>query len=322
MSEPLLQLEKLGSLIKSAKWQNASETRARNLYIRQARCLKGTDGFWGDYMRAHLLVLITALTAASAAYASTNELKTELQTRKKFDLSAIIQGESNLYAAGSRDYQAGGRFQIAPAYRINSNLKASATLTILQDMSSPERKTAFANTKLAVSHTPIRLTDDTSLILVGGGRLPTNSDDRREKTYNGGLLTESLLLTQWAPRGFTFTTITGLYLVKNFHTYDRDSRGEVNMDNQAMAYFGVEKYLTPRISLTLDGDYTLATAYNGSRRTLFDIGQSLTYEGDGYSITIGHTNGGDALQANGTDYNVRVFDQNTSVVYANMRFVY
>jgi hypothetical protein len=74
--------------------------------------------------------------------------------------------------------------------------------------------------------------------------------------------------------------------------------------------------------LTLEGDYTYARNYHDVAITKFTFEQSLTYEEKQWSLTLAHSNGGDALQANGTDYNIQVFDENRSTVYARLKFVY
>jgi hypothetical protein len=258
----------------------------------------------------------------SDAFAATNELTAELKRPKRLQVTLLAQTMSNLYGTDSRDNEAEGRLVIAPSYKLGQDYRLSLSNTIIQNFVR-ERQTRLGNSKLLLSHVPIYLTNDSMLIAAGGFRLPTNVEDRHLNTYNGSLVLEPNLITNWKVFGSPFVSVLGLYLTKNTHTYDRNASGGANTSHSEMAYFGIEKELLPKLTFLVDGDYTHARTYQNSMRTMFSMGQSLTYQHNkDLSVTVGHSNGGDALKANGTDYNIAVFDGRQSVVYANIRTVF
>lgn len=266
--------------------------------------------------------LIGLFLFVSQLHAATNELTAELKRPKRMGMTLIAQTAGNLYDISSRSHEAEGRLVIAPNYKLNDSYRLSLSNTLIQNFEQG-RETRLGNSKLSLSHVPLYLTEDTILIAVGGLRLPTNVEDRKQNTYNGSLVLEPTLLTNWTVLGSPFVTVMGLYLTKNTHTYDRNAKGGANTDYSASPYFGIEKEFLPKFSILIDGDYTYARTYQNSMRTQFSIGQSITYQHNkDLSVTVGHTNAGDALKANGTDYDISVFDANHSVVYANVRAVF
>jgi hypothetical protein len=273
-------------------------------------------------MAGRILLALGTLVFVAQTFASTNELTAELKRPKRLQVTLLAQTASNLYGTESRDHEAEGRLVIAPSYKLGANYRLSLSNTLIQNFEQ-ERETRLGNSKLTLSHVPLYLTDDTILIAAGGLRLPTNVEDRHRNTYNGSLVLEPNLITNWTVYGSPFVTVLGAYLTKNTHTYDRNAGGGANTSYSTTGYFGIEKEFLPKFSILLDGDYTYARTYQNSMRTQFSIGQSITYQHDkDLSVTIGHSNAGDALKANGTDYNIAVFDGNFSVVYANIRAVF
>ena len=271
---------------------------------------------------ARALLALGILLHALQAGAATNELTTQLQQPKRFKATLLAQTESNLFETESKSYDAKGKMNLGLSYKLAENYRAGLTGGFIQEYDGGREATG-TNWKATVTRVPIAVTQDSSLVLVGGGRLPTNVQDRDKNSFNGSLLTETSLITNWTLAGVPFATVYGLYLTKNFHDYDRGASGKANTDYIVINYFGVEKYITSKLSFLVDGDYTYARTYQGSLRTLFSIGQSFTYEfNQDLSVTVGHSNGGDALAVNGTDYDISVFDGNTSVIYANLRAVY
>jgi hypothetical protein len=271
--------------------------------------------------RTTLLALGVLLTS-SIAMGTTNELTAELQRPKRLQIVMQAQAVGNLYKADTGDRETSTRISLAPSYKLGESYRLGASVSAIQQ-TEPVPKGEISNTRLTLTHMPVALGDDTILIPVAGLVAPTNEDDRRLNSFNGGLLLEGTAITNFELFGKNFAGVYGLALAKNFHTWDRTAMGAANVDYKADLYLGLEKSLTRKLTFLIDGDYVYANTYQNSPRTQFAIGQSLTWEENKYlSFTVGHSNGGDALKANGTDYDIRVFDGNTSVVYANIRAVY
>lgn len=254
---------------------------------------------------------------ASQALATTNELTADLKSIKRLRVTATLQAISTLHKTEQDGRETSTRITLAPSLALNDLYRVTAAAALIQD-GGQERKTLMSNTKLSLVRTPLSLTSDTALLVSAGGRLPTNSEDREDNTFQGALVLEPTVLTEWNVFGHGFTTIYGLYSQKNFHKYNRGNLEQANLSYQLDHYFGLETYLVKHLVLTLDGDYIFGQTYQGTKSTKFALGQSLTYEQPKWSATLGHTNGGDVLLYGGTDRNVKIFDKNTSAVFAQL----
>lgn len=277
----------------------------------------------GGIRMARSFLALGILLLVQNAQAATNVITTELQRPKRFQVSAIAQTESNLYEDEARERDSKGRISLTPSYKLTSEYQVSLSMGLMQDFERNERA-QVTNFRLSLAHVPVRITEDSYLIPVVGVRLPTNVLDRKENSYNGSALAEGTILTNWRVANVNFTTVYGAYLLKNFHTWEQAASHAANLSYSVRNYFGIEKYIiADKLSILFDGDYTYAETYTGSMRTLFSLSQSITYEySRQFSVTAGHSNGGDALKANGRDYDISVYDGNTSTVYAYVRAVY
>jgi hypothetical protein len=269
-----------------------------------------------------LLVLGILLLGQQVYGQAANQLTTQLQQPKRYRITTVAQTESNLYETGAREYDAKGRLTIAPSYKFSDNYRATVSASLLQDFEGG-REGLLSNAKATVTHLPIKISQDSMIIPVAGLRLPTNVKDRKDNSFVTAALVEASLLTNWTIKNVPFSTIYAVYLTKNFHEFERGRAGNDNTDYSIINYAGIEKYITRKLSILIDGDYSYGRTYRGNPKKLFSVGQSLTYEfSNDLSVTVGHSNGGNAFQANGTDYDVQVFDENRSIVYANVRAVY
>lgn len=272
--------------------------------------------------RTKILALGILLLVSAAAGAATNELTAQLKSPQRLRVSVKAEAISNLYETSSRDANAQAELTLNPSYKVSESLKIGLRSTVRQELHFPN-DSELTNTKLSLTRVPLTLTHDSSLILGGGVFIPTNEKDRKKNSFNTALTFEPLMLTNFTLMGSNFVALSGLNLRKNIHTYDRNASGSANISYSAGLYGGIEKEILPNLTLTVDGEYKYARTYQNSMRTNFALSQELTYQVDkDLSFSIGHSNDGDALKASGTDYDIQVFDGNTSVVYANVRSSY
>jgi len=245
----------------------------------------------------------------------------ELKSVKRFRLTTTLQAASSLHRTEQDGRDAYGRIILAPSYLLTDQIRGTVTGSLIQN-NNEEEKTVFGNTKLTLSRKPLQLGTDTSLVLIGGGRLPTNPDDRRDNTYQGALLIEPYVMHEMKIFGQPVTGTYQLQATKNFHKYDRNNVSAANMSYSFLNYVSLDTYIMKNVVLTLEGDYTYARSYQDTPKTLFSLGQVLTYEQPQWSVSVGHTNSANAFKPNGRDSNVTAFDQNTSSVYGTLRLVY
>lgn len=264
---------------------------------------------------------VAVLLSPGLAKGTTNELKMELKSVQRLRLTTTMQASSTLQKTEQDGRDAFGRIILSPSYLISKDYRVSASGQMIQ-YNNEERKTEFGNTRLNLTRSPLQLTNDSQLVLVAGGRLPTNSEDRDNNTYRGALLVDPMLLSEWNIGGVRFSTTYQLTLTKNFHKYDRNNESKANTEYSAIHYFGIDTEIFKNVVLTVDGDYTYARSYQDTVKTLYSLGQALTYQQPKWSVSVGHTNSANMLAANGRDTNVSVFDKHTSAVYGMLRVIY
>jgi hypothetical protein len=271
-------------------------------------------------MKALSLVLVFVLAPAVAG-ATTNQLKMELKDRKRVQVSASIEAFSTLQKTEQDGREAFSRLILVPGYLISDDYRLSASGQLLQQFNQ-EQKTQYGNTRINLTRAPIQITPDTALVMVAGGRLPTNSDDRANNTYRGAVLIDPRGISEFNIRGFRMAATYGALAEKNFHKYDRNNVGAANMEYSVRPYLSLDFPLTGKLVLSLGGDYTYARSYQDTVATQYSLDQSLTYQMPKWSVTVGHSNAANMLAANGRDSNIAIFDGHTSAVYGGVRVIY
>ncbi len=103
------------------------------------------------------------------------------------------------------------------------------------------------------------------------------------------------------------------------HRYAQQVSGEPN-SRYALGHDLVFSYaFTDQMNLLLEQAYTRRWSYRGSSRDSFSFGQALSYNFAGnWEATIGHYIGGSALHINGSDSDVRFFDDDVSRIYMGL----
>ncbi len=107
----------------------------------------------------------------------------------------------------------------------------------------------------------------------------------------------------------------GLNIGKNFHRYEEDVNGAVlsqYSSNQSLTLgYGLESF-----SASISYVHKTRISYQNSTREGFELTQTIAYAfTQAFSLTLGHTNAGAALKANGQDSNFAVVNEDNSVVF-------
>lgn len=130
----------------------------------------------------------------------------------------------------------------------------------------------------------------------------------------------SLSVTPAEGDGFGYSV--GISLGRIVHAYEEDINGNVlnqyssnqNLNlNYSSGAWGISAGFTNRTRLT----------YKNTVKSYFDMNEEVNYSiNSGISITLGHTNSGSTLKANGTDSNIDLYNENNSSVYAALGLSY
>ena len=110
----------------------------------------------------------------------------------------------------------------------------------------------------------------------------------------------------------------GVTAGRNIHAYDTDINGKVlnrYSSNQTLNFSYNYKAFSFGIEFINKSRWT----YQGNVKNAFEHSQEVGYNfTENVSLAIGHTNGGNALKANGIDSNLELVNENDSSVYATL----
>ncbi len=120
--------------------------------------------------------------------------------------------------------------------------------------------------------------------------------------------------------GFGF--ISGISLGRNFHSYEEDINGNVLNQYSSNQNVGIS-YSYNDWSLSADFVNRTRWTYKNSVKSTFEMSEKIGYSiNPSFSASVGHTNSGATLKANGADSNVDLYNENTSIVYATLGMSY
>lgn len=106
---------------------------------------------------------------------------------------------------------------------------------------------------------------------------------------------------------------------RNIHQFETAVGGKVNTQytsNQALSLAYSFKY---GISLSAELVHKNTWSYQNVMRDGFEASQELGFElNPNLSVAVGHTNSGSTLRPNGSDSNIELINENTSIVYGSL----
>lgn len=122
--------------------------------------------------------------------------------------------------------------------------------------------------------------------------------------------------------GQGFGASMGLSLGRNFHAYEEDINGNNLTQYSSNQSLGIN-YLNGDWSFSVAFNNHTGVTYKNSVKSGFSINEDLGYLiNDNISCSIGHTNAGSTLRANGTDSNIDLYNENNSTVYGTLALSY
>ncbi len=225
------------------------------------------------------------------------------------------------------DFQDGSRSE-AIDYMAKPSVKmsfgtVSATLAYSQDLRDQYSKTAsdWNDIPVVLSLKPTKLSSTSRITysltaVIPNSQLSTKKD-QLQTSLSGRI---GYAIAPEGGEGFSFGV--GISAGQNFHAFSTDINGTV-----------LNKYSSNQ-SVSLGyamGDWSVAFDYIGksrwtyanSTKSSFEHSEELGYAvTDHFSLALGHTNAGSTLKANGTDSNIELLNENTSLIYGSMGLSY
>ena len=152
--------------------------------------------------------------------------------------------------------------------------------------------------------------------------LPQSKLSREIKNLEGAISTKLTAAIQ--PK----LLITGLSLAssislgRSFHRYNTDITGALNNQYTSRQTI-LTSYAFGIFSIDTEFHHINAWTYNGTLKESFEHAEEASIAlGDHFGFTLGHTNAGSIFKENGYESNLKLIDDNNSLVYAKVSMQY
>lgn len=268
--------------------------------------------------------------AANSVSTSTTQLSQKKKDNKtqNFHFLINLESSSNMYRADSLDRQASTDLLLNPLYKINDVFSMTAKTAISKDETGA-RNTSVSNTSVSLRMkgyefgsgkitgstvgSPAALSHSIALII------PTNEDSQKIDRLQGALAIGNGI-------SFKFLNVDSKYVItvqKNIHEFTVNADGDANVEYSLRHDLSFDIELTPTLTLSPSGYYKQGWTYHQFNRNSYGLGLDLNYEVvKDFVVYVGSGNEGAGYKANGTETNIKAFDQNTSVLRAGLSYTY
>jgi hypothetical protein len=241
---------------------------------------------------------------------------------KKFSFYLDLSVDQNLRTDSDPSKDANLSLSFAPSYQLFSKARLISEIHANQNLNS-DYLTELANTTLGLSFTPIALSQNNNLLLTVKSILPTNKNDRVKNSFDGALSASAGLNNKASLFTKLSNTTISISALKNMHEFERTADGEANLSTKLSYSILYIQALSQIFSAELYAKYNTGWTYQNDLKTSFSISEKLNLDiKKNISTYIQHSNDGNALQANGSDSNIQIYDKNKSVMSAGLVITY
>lgn len=281
-----------------------------------------TKLFLGAALIAPTSASLAASTVAPAnsSATSTARIPKKLQPldTNKFHFILNLETSSNMYREDSVDRQATTDLLFGPSYKF-SELYSVAAKSILSKQSTGPRNTTISNTSMALIRKGMELGPNASLSHSLVAVVPTNEEAKTRDRLQGAIAISSGVK-------FNFLNVQSEYsllVLRNFHEYTVNAENSPNVQYTLRHDLSFLIALFSRFSLVPAGYYKSGWTYENYDRNSYGLGLDLLFKANKeFAVYVGSGNEGPAYKANGTESNIKAYDQNTSVLRAGLSYTY
>ncbi|MBU6375394.1 MAG: hypothetical protein KGQ59_05320, partial [Bdellovibrionales bacterium] len=267
------------------------------------------------------LVLIWGLPIAQAQTQTSSP-----KAASKLRTTAVMDMSSNLYPMGSEAYSASSSLMLMPTYRVQPSWSVGMILSAAKDWNG-EASFTLMDPVFKFSHQPSKLNSYLSISPSLGVVLPISERTRSRESMITAIRSSARFSADLAPtRKNVLQNLSVSYelgISRAFHEFSTSSTGSVNTAWRVSNVANLSYAFDSKWSLSADFMRSIGVSYQGGVRHAFSAGESLNYDVDPrLSISVGHSNEGDVLRANGVDSNVSIFDSTSSRVFTSLTVIF
>lgn len=288
-------------------------------------------------LAATVLMLASINTATAQTSANTQTAKASTSTTAPVKPKAAAPSTPDFHIAASIsrstsliDFQDGSRSD-SMDYMVNPSLKVSygtysTVLAYSQDLRNEYDKRAsdWADVPLTFAFNPTRwkMNDSFNARITYSltATIPNSQTSVKKDQLQTALSGKIGFALTPAADGFSMSV--GITAGRNFHAYEEDINGSVLNQYSSNQSLGLG-YSIGDWSVSADFINRSRWTYKGNSKSAFEISEEIGYSiNDNFSAAIGHSNAGATLKANGSDSNIEMFNENTSMVYGTLGLSY
>ncbi len=273
--------------------------------------------------------LVTAMLAVTA-FANNNATVTSgtsvIQPPKKEGRrwSGFVNSS---YSTNLIDHQDGsGSDYVYYMARFNLKLTSKYSLSVQggygNDLKYPENDD-FTNSSVTLQRSPFALGKRFLSNWRVGAVAPTSKEAHKRQNMISGLSTGGNLIINPDYLIAGLEIVGSLSLTRYFHQYETAINGSVNTQYSSSQGLSASYSFKSGVSLSATFTHMNTWSYQNVMRNSFDFSQEIAYEiNPTFSVATGHTNSGSTLRANGTDSNIKIYDEESSLIYGSLTVVF
>lgn len=154
--------------------------------------------------------------------------------------------------------------------------------------------------------------------------LPWSDRSKKETELRTAVAVSPLIVYIFDPQVIPGLSLIAVPSVRVFsHEFRVDTAGESNTEYSTTANFIISYVIAPGYSLSLNNTYARAWTYEGEYNDQFSFDQSISILlAKGFSLFAGHSIGGSALDVNGQESNLKLFDSRESQMYGGVSYAF
>jgi len=271
-------------------------------------------------IKAITILVILFMSLLLFAQENTSTMSADLEEAKKtsdrYHIVLSLSGSSNLYKENSLDREASTDLDMIPSVYLGQGFSLSGRAIVSKEETGA-RETSVSNAKVTLKKEGPKLGRDWATAFGVTGTAPTNELTRKQDRFQGGGGASANIKGQLRKVEISYT----LGFNQNSHEFTTNALGDANIQRTLTNELVLSYEFIKNWSLGISGYYRQGYTYSGFERQNYGNEIALGYTvAKNWEISAGIGNEGGAFKANGTESNIKVYDQNTTVVQAAVTF--
>ncbi len=257
---------------------------------------------------------------------STEQGASSAKAPSRFRAVVIADFGSNLFPVGTEQYSAGSSLLLIPSYQLSSDWSVGLLASAYKEVTDLREFTLF-DPSLRISYRAIPLSPTVSVAPALWAALPVSERSRERDSLIVSVRPALRFAADFSKSKLPVIQHSSVSwetgIARAFHQYSNSTTGAVNTAWRLSNWFNL--YYGPGEKWFLSGDFIRNTgwSYQGVGRHSFSMGQTVGYRfTPSLTLSVGHTNEGDVLRANGLTSNIAIFDSTTSRVFTSLMVIF